>query len=377
MAKNQVKQTPLTLDEINNILPILKGRKIHYVQPTKSEFLCDEIYMYMDGQQNIHIKYKDYDVNTKKWKAKHLVIDSFTPNQVVEDDLEGLGRIGIKTLKTYCLLCNEDFEFKHNSDFVIYDNDDTNVVANMYYYIDKNSKRNEWLSHCYGYDMNSCYPYFMTKPLPYGEIIREDDFVKEGEIGFSWDITIKGDKSLRMNLPGEYACYILKSKIYQGFVDWANTEYLIKLKAKNTADYDLIKKKYNAVIGNMKYHNIFIRIAVLDYAYKYMESLRDDNTIMQTVDSIVSSVPRPDLNIGDNLGQFKEEHTDEPFIFKKQSIKKWLYSDTSYKGNKASRRDEEHNLIQTSPAIIFNEETFKFDEIESTWEQLWPEYKGD
>lgn len=377
MAKKQVKQLSLVLEEINKILPILKGRKIKYVRPNKSEVLCDDIYMYSDGQFNIHILYKDYNTETKKWKAKHLVIDSFTPDQIVEDELDGLGRLGIKTLKTYCSLYKEDFEFEHNSDFVIYDDDDVNIVANMYYYIDKMIKRNEWISHCYGYDMNSCYPYFMTKPLPYGNIIRENDFVQEGELGFSWNITIKGDKSLVMNLPGEYACYIFKTKIYQGFVDWANTEYSIKLNAKDTGYYDLIKKKYNAVIGNMKYHNIFIRIAVLEYAYKYMESLKDEHTIMQTVDSIVSSVPRPDLDIGDNLGQFKEEHKDEPFIFKKQSIKKWLYSDTSYKGNKSSRRDEENNLIQTSPSIIFNEETFMFEKIQANWEQLWPEYKGD
>ena len=39
-----------------------------------------------------------------------------------------------------------------------------------------------------------------------------------------------------------------------------------------------------------------------------MESIRDENTLLSVTDSIVSLTERPDLIIGDDLGQFKKEY---------------------------------------------------------------------
>lgn len=40
----------------------------------------------------------------------------------------------------------------------------------------------------------------------------------------------------------------------------------------------------------------------------------DENTLFSNTDSIVSLVPRPDLKISDNIGDFKIEHQGD-FIY--------------------------------------------------------------
>ena len=110
-----------------------------------------------------------------------------------------------------------------------------------------------------------------------------------------------------------HAYIIFKSIIYKSFSEFATDIYKLK-KTSIKAERDKVKLMLNALVGLMKNHNIFIEAAITGYAKDLMISLRDENTIMQTLDSIVSLKPRTDLDIGEELGQFKEEHTNEPFI---------------------------------------------------------------
>ena len=181
--------------------------------------------------------------------------------------------------------------------------------------------------------MNSCYPYFMTKPLPYGEIAGRNRYVKEDELGFNFDLTVKGDTSFRMCFEGEFANIIFKKKVYRGLLDFVEYEYARK-KTSTKEERDKHKLILNSLIGIMKYHNVFLRIAVLEYARMYIESLKDENTIMQTVDSIVSLTPRPDLDIGDNLGQFKLEQVANRLYYRSPNAyqlgDKIVYSGVQY-----------------------------------------------
>lgn len=47
---------------------------------------------------------------------------------------------------------------------------------------------------------------------------------------------------------------------------------------------------------------------------KFIKNLMDENTLFSNTDSIVSLVPRPDLKISDNIGDFKIEHKGD-FIY--------------------------------------------------------------
>ena len=351
--------------EFNKILKEYDGRIIVTDKPTEVGW---NLNFFKDNQSNYHILYRDLNTSLKK-EIHHLAFDPYDPSRRGSDVIKGEGRKAFKLAQSYCDMYGESLDFIENKNFVRYDDEDYNIVACMYHYVNRNLPIRTWHKHCYGYDMNSCYPYFMTKPLPYGEIVGRNRYVKEDELGFNFDLTVKGDTSFRMCFEGEFANIIFKKKVYRGLLDFVEYEYARK-KTSTKEERDKHKLILNSLIGIMKYHNVFLRIAVLEYARMYIESLKDDNTIMQTVDSIVSLTPRPDLDIGDNLGQFKLEHEDESFIWITDSQKKWANSDTSKKGLKKARTYDNFQLVKPPYGFDFNK--FKIVRQKEEWSRLWP-----
>ena len=361
-----VEATYISQNEFNNILSRYKGRKINYGKP---DLLGWDLCVYEDGQGNIHAVYKDLDTKFKK-VTKHVAFDPYDPDRRGMDIIKGKGREAFNKANEYCMLYNETLDFDENKQYVRYKDEEYNVVAFMYHYVNRELPCRQWYKHCYGYDMNSCYPYFMTKELPYGDVVARNRIVKQGEIGFNFDLTIKGDDSFTMVFEGMFANIIFKKKVYKGLVDFVEYEYKNKQIAneEERAEHKLI---LNALIGIMKYHNVFIRIAILEYARMYMQSLKDENTIMQTVDSIVSLVPRPDLVLSNKLGDFKLEHNDESFIWINDSQKKWANSETSKTGLKKSRKYKNFQLIK--PPYRLDADNLKIIRQQEEWSRLWPE----
>lgn len=352
--------------EFNNILSKYKGRIVNISKPTA---LGWDLCVYEDNQGNMHALYKDLDDNLKK-VVKHIAFDPYDPDRRGTDVIKGKGREAFKKAEQYCKLYNETLDFEDNKQFVRYKDEDFNVVAFMYHYVNRSLKSRIWYKHCYGYDMNSCYPYFMTKELPYGDVVARNRIVNDDEIGFNWDLTVKGDDSFTMVFSGMFANIIFKKKVYKGLKDFVNYEYNIKkeLSGEEREEHKLI---LNSLIGIMKYHNVFIRIAILEYARIYMQSLKDDNTIMQTVDSIVSLTPRPDLKLSNDLGDFKLEHNDESFIWINDSQKKWANSETSKTGLKKSRKYKNFQLLK--PPYRLDVDNLKIIRQQEEWSRLWPE----
>lgn len=352
--------------EINNVLSRYKGRNIYYGRPTT---LGWDLCVYEDTQGNIHIIYKDLDEKLNK-VTKHLAFDPYDPDRRGSDVIKGKGREAFDKANDYCKLYGESLDFSENKKFVRYKDEEYNVVAFMYHYVNRALPSRQWYKHCYGYDMNSCYPYFMTKELPYGDIIARNRIVNEGEIGFNFDLTVKGDDSFTMVFEGMFANIIFKKKVYKGLRDFVEYEYKNK-QISTDEEREEHKLILNSLIGILKYHNIFIRIAILEYARIYMQSLKDDNTIMQTVDSIVSLVPRPDLVLSDKLGDFKLEHNDESFIWINDTQKRWANSETSKTGLKKSRKYKNFQLIK--PPYRLDMDNLKIIRQQEEWSRLWPE----
>lgn len=363
----------VSYQEFNKKIREYSGRIILMEKPRPN--IAWDICLYTDNQNNIHLLYKDLSTKAKekmnfKKQVFHYAFDPYDPDRRGTDVIKGKGREAFKKAEQYCKLYNETLEFNDNKKFVRYKDDDYNIVAYMYHYINRSLPSRIWYKNCYGYDMNSCYPYFMTKPLPYGDIVRENDIVGEDELGFNYDITVRGDNSFLMCFPGERATFIFKTKIYKGLKDFVDYEYNIKkeLSGEEREEHKLI---LNSLIGIMKYHNVFLRIAILEYARNYIEKLKDENTIMQTVDSIVSLTPRPDLDIGNDLGQFKLEHEAESFIWINDSNKRWANSDTSKKGLKNSRKYKNFQLVKPPYGFDFNK--LQIIRQKEEWSRLWPE----
>lgn len=362
------------LEEFNNIIEKLRGRNFIYSRPMRDNILAWDAYVYKDGQSNIHLIYKDAQDknNPRDKKTIHLAFDPVDMERPEKfEKHKNAGRDAFKEANFWCSLYGDTLDYAKNKDFIIYHDDEKDIVAYMYHYTNNDPKlRNNWQKHCYGYDMNSCFPYFLTKPLPYGDIIRTNDIVRDGELGFYNDLTYQNKESLKLALPGERATYIFKTKIYKGLTEFAKSWYT-KKKDADGDEKDEAKLILNALIGNMKYHNIFIRITVLEYARLYMESLRDENTLVQTVDSIVSLKPRTDLIIGTELGQFKCEHQDQSFIYKNDMTKRWSGEETKKTGLKSGRKNGNFELIK--PGYDFDYSQNKIIKCKEIWSRLWDE----
>lgn len=188
--------------------------------------------------------------------------------------------------------------------------------------------------NCYGYDLNSAWPYFLKQPIPdTSEHPRIWDYVKEGEIGF--DTTNEGQWKLRR--AGQYAQYVfkLRESPFKRFVDvWYKrkataTTVPVKMKAKGVLNYS---------IGYLQRVNPFIRAMVICQSNEYIESLiyengngvLKDNVLLWNTDSIVSTCELPELKLGGNLGEWKLEHRGS-FAFVGNTYQ-WNYDVPTHKG---------------------------------------------
>ena len=181
----------------------------------------------------------------------------------------------------------------------------------------------KWLK-CYSYDVNSAYSYAMTKPMPNTHVEpRRFDFVGENEIGFNDD----GGVTVEVGAYAEYIFPLIPSP----FTPYVMKYFSKKQNAKTDEERDNWKYFLNIPTGMMHKKNIFIRNAILFWSGEYIKQYKDENTVYCNTDSIVSLVRRTDLPIGDNLGQFKEEHQNDNFKYIKPCFYQWN-SECHYSG---------------------------------------------
>lgn len=286
----------------------------------------------------------EYNSKNGKWYyPKHYLICNIHDDRLPAERVNIPVAVAVRKLKSYARRYKESIDLSTNNKY-----DLENVHAQTLFYFNAKFNTGKWVNNCYGYDMNSCYPYFMQFPLPVGLPIyesKDERVVKDDEIGFDYvPANEPGHLVLELRLAGEFATIIFKAAKYASFCAFANDLYNLKLEAKKAQNkQEEIKYKgyLNSFIGQLKHHNIFIRCAIVGYAYRYINELLDDDTIQATVDSIYSAKLRNDLNIGENLGQFKLEYDnksiringmnhqwqDEPSKFRGVP-KQWLYLDS-------------------------------------------------
>ena len=168
-------------------------------------------------------------------------------------------------------------------------------------------------NNCYGYDVNSSYPFCMLCDMPdCSKGFRQyrlrdifDNVVGEDEIGFYRN----QEDRLVIAESGENAEYIFK-RVKSPFKDYVDKYYKLKKNAKNKAERQQAKDYLNFAIGYVLRKNPFIHACVLNNARKYIEQFKDEDTLYCNTDSIVSKTRRLDIEqyLGLELGQFKLEH---------------------------------------------------------------------
>lgn len=180
----------------------------------------------------------------------------------------------------------------------------------------------------YGYDMTKAYNWGLSQPMPdTSKLVGMNRIVGEGEVGFfvsEWEVcpysprlkasdftfSADGADALYMADPGTYATWIFKQieSPFKAFSErWWKRSQVEDPFAKQKA-----KDMVNFAVGYLQRVNPFLRCAVIENCNRRILSLMDEHTLYVNTDSIISSVPRPDLKIGKAPGEWKLEH-EGPF----------------------------------------------------------------
>lgn len=181
-----------------------------------------------------------------------------------------------------------------------------------------NKKYNKTRNYAYGYDINSSYPYAMIQDMP-DTTVKPKMYVKLGanELGFYID---NGELICTEEI-GKL-CDFVFPRIESPFKRFVEVWYNRKKNAKTKKDKMKAKEILNFSIGYLQKVNPFIRARIISFANKVISDLIDENTLLCSTDSIISLIERKDINIGVELGQFKEE---------KQGL--FAYKDMNYQWN--------------------------------------------
>jgi len=166
------------------------------------------------------------------------------------------------------------------------------------------------LINCYEYDLNSAYATTLLKQIPdlkkpiianYPDQIK----VNKNEIGFIID------DELSLVKPGykadiKFPLIETPKKLKDFLIRWYN-------KKKNAIGSEKLKAKamLNLPIGYCQRYNPFLRSYVVNSCNEAIKNIIDENTLFWNTDAIFSKTRRPELEIGNEIGQFKEIKCDK------------------------------------------------------------------
>lgn len=165
------------------------------------------------------------------------------------------------------------------------------------------------LQKVYEYDLNSAYAAAMLNKIPDTSKPRYNANVRKNEIGYllvdGLPLVNKGYADVVFPLidtPKELIEYITKY-------------YNIKKTAIDAKIKTNAKAKLNLPIGYAQRTNPFFRSYIVNKCNEFITNLMDDNTLLCNTDALFSKVKRTDLDIGQEIGQFKEIEIDN-FYYK-------------------------------------------------------------
>lgn len=172
--------------------------------------------------------------------------------------------------------------------------------------LDYNRKyEKQLLENCYEYDLNSAYANTLLRKIPDLEnpvIAKWPDQIKvnKNEVGFILDDTLSIVNSGYM-ADIKFKLIDTPKKLKDFLNRWYNRK-------KNSTGNEKLEAKamLNLPIGYCQRYNPFLRSYVVNTCNKVIKDLIDENTLFWNTDAIFSKVRRPELEIGNEIGQFKE-----------------------------------------------------------------------
>lgn len=210
--------------------------------------------------------------------------------------------------RAYTIKKAETYNYEHLNQF--YSNETGKYVCSARPILDYNRKyEKQLLKDCYEYDLNSAYANTLLKQIPdlnnpiianYPDQIK----VNKNEIGFIID------DELSIVKPGfmadiKFPLIDTPQKLKDFLIKWYN-------KKKNATGNEKLEAKamLNLPIGYCQRYNPFLRSYVVNSCNEVIKAIIDENTLFWNTDAIFSLKRRPELELGNEIGQFKEIHCD-------------------------------------------------------------------
>ena len=191
------------------------------------------------------------------------------------------------------------------------DTENNKYVCSASPILDYNRKyEKQLLENCYEYDLNSAYANTLLRKIPDLEnpvIAKWPDQIKvnKNEVGFILDDTLSLVNSGYM-ADIKFKLIDTPKKLKDFLIRWYNRK-------KNSTGNEKLEAKamLNLPIGYCQRYNPFLRSYVVNTCNKVIKDLIDENTLFWNTDAIFSKVRRPELEIGNEIGQFKEIKCDK------------------------------------------------------------------
>ena len=215
----------------------------------------------------------------------------------------------------------------------------------LYYNPKYNGTRNTAIC----YDMNSAYSWAMLQDQPDTTKPPMQKKIGKGEVGF-------GPNGERMT--EGYSIYVFKL-IPSPFKRFVEYYYKKKKNPKNKAEKRKAKEYLNFSVGYLQNRNPYIRANIIGLCNDKIKSLIDNNTLYANTDSIVSLVERPELELGDEIGQWKVEHRGK-FAYIEYSYQ-WNESCPSIRGKPKEYFPKGYDLLTDELPLCNN--IYRFDRI--------------
>lgn len=167
------------------------------------------------------------------------------------------------------------------------------------------------LTNVYEYDLNSAYSsIIVNEGIPDIEHYRMYSKVKDNEIGFNLD------SHLTLVHTGDYADVVMPLVKNEDLTRFCKHWYDIKRKnPKGSRERDKAKFVLNASIGYLQKTNPFIRAYIVNRCNEVILELMNKDVVLYNTDAIFSRVPRPELEIGEDIGQFKVEVIERLYYY--------------------------------------------------------------
>lgn len=306
MNYNNFRQKSITIKEANLILEILKVYKIEiiYIGPHDSynetkiaiaNFNYSKYAIVKENEASLWIETRYYELG---YKATRYICW-----------LDGKKRPAVSGLQAFQKLQQHCFKAIHAKNYncedinKLYDHKTGKYIFSAGPIIDYNPKyENKDLYNVWEYDIHSAYSSIMLDKIPDVNHPQFNCILKKNQVGFFLD-----EKCSMLSTPGCWAHIVFNLiELNDKQKEYINKLYLRKEYAIDEDEKAECKLMLNASIGYYQRYNPFIRAYIVHKCNQAIKNIIDDETVVWNTDAIFSLKRRPELELGDKIGQFKE-----------------------------------------------------------------------